>query len=108
MIVKPDSVNTVTQTNNWSVYIILAANNSLYTGITNNMSRRWRQHRQTVKGATGRGAKFFRGNRPFALCYQEPNHTRQTASRREYTIKQLSRNDKWNLILANYGPNKND
>ena len=113
MTVNIDTMNTVNRIHNWSVYIILAANNSLYTGITNNMSRRWRQHRQTVKGATGRGtkgrgAKFFRGNRPFALCYQEPNHTRQTASRREYTIKQLSRNDKWNLILANYGPNKND
>ena len=108
MIVTIDSVSTVTQTNNWSVYIILAANNSLYTGITNNMSRRWRQHRQTVKGTTARGAKFFRGNRPCALCYQEPNHTRQTASRREYIIKQLSHNDKWDLILANYGPNKND
>ena len=103
MIVNINSADTVTRTHNWSVYIILAANNSLYTGITNNMNRRWRQHRQTAKGA-----KFFRGNRPFALCYQEPNHTRQTASRREYTIKQLSRNDKWDLILSNYGPNKND
>jgi putative endonuclease len=84
---------------NWSVYIILSANNSLYTGITNDMNNRWRKHR------CAKGAKFFRGNRPLALCYQEPNHTRQTASQREYCIKQLSRADKWQLILANYGPN---
>ena len=85
-------------TTGWSVYIILAANHSLYTGITNNMVRRWRQHRNAT------GAKFFRGKKPLALCYQEPNHSRQPASRREYRIKQLSHANKWRLILANYGP----
>ena len=95
------NVEKTSATTDWSVYIITAANHSLYTGITNNMNRRWRQHQQAT------GAKFFRGNKPLTLCYQEPNHTRQTASQREYRIKQLSRASKWQLILANYGPNQN-
>ena len=98
------SVRIPDKVTDWSVYIILSANGSLYTGITNNMNRRWRQHRRT--DGHKKGAKFFRGNKPLVLCYQEPNHTRQTASQREYSIKQLSHANKWQLILANYGPNK--
>ena len=98
MNVESQNVGMSAPMADWSVYIIVAANCSLYTGITNNMKRRWRQHR----GA--KGAKFFRGNKPLALCYQESNHTRQTASQKEYRIKQLSHAAKWQLILANYGP----
>jgi len=93
-------VDASPQPANWSVYMILSANRNLYTGITNNMNKRWQKH------CRAKGAKFFRGNRPIALCYQEPDHTRQTAGRREYAIKQLSRAEKWRLIVAGYGPNK--
>ncbi|WP_257276131.1 MULTISPECIES: GIY-YIG nuclease family protein, partial [unclassified Endozoicomonas] len=35
---------------NWFVYIILASNNSLYTGITTNIERRWKEHSGEKKG----------------------------------------------------------
>lgn len=73
---------------------------ALYTGITNNMSARWHKH------AHNQGAKFFRGKHPIALCYQEPDHSRSSASQREYYIKQLSRSQKQQLILQAYGPFK--
>ena len=51
---------------NWQVYIIRCSDQSLYTGITNNVERRWRQH------ATRRGAKYFRGREPLEIVYLEP------------------------------------
>ncbi len=76
----------------WSVYIILCGDASLYTGITNNIDRRMTQH------ATGRGAKYFNGRAPGPLVYLETGHSRSSASRREAAIKKLRRADKAYLI----------
>lgn len=90
--------NQAHQDNSWCVYIIMRNDQQLYTGITNNMTARWKKH------SGKQGAKFFRGRYPIALCYQEPNHNRSTASKREYQIKQLSRSQKLQLIMQSYGP----
>lgn len=79
----------------WSVYIILASDNSLYTGITTNIARRWSQH----CGAAG-GAKFFRGRKPKQLVYLEEAHDRSSASRREAVIKKLTRKQKLVLLSS--------
>ena len=80
---------------NWQVYIILCTDNSLYTGITTDMVRRFRQH------AAAKGAKYFRGRRPDAVVYLEGGHSRSTASKREADIKKLLRADKLRLIASN-------
>ena len=80
---------------NWQVYIILCTDNSLYTGITTDLERRFRQH------ADSQGAKYFRGRRPGEVVYLECGHTRSTASRREAAIKKLLRADKLRLIASN-------
>jgi putative endonuclease len=80
---------------NWQVYIILCTDNSLYTGITTDMTRRFRQH------AAAQGAKYFRGRRPGEVVYLEGGHTRSTASKREAAIKRLLRADKLQLIASN-------
>ena len=72
----------------WLVYMIETEDGALYTGITIDMARRWRQH------ASGRGARYLRGRAPRALVYLEPGHDRSSASRREWAIKQLSREKK--------------
>lgn len=79
---------------NWSVYIILCSDNSLYTGITTEPDRRFRQH------ADGRGAKFFRARRPTEIVYLEQGHSRSTASRRERQIKDMTKQDKCILISS--------
>ena len=78
----------------WFVYIIMASNNALYTGITNNIERRWQQHTGQKVG----GAKFFNGRKPVALAYVEVGFDRSTASKREYAIKQLTRQEKEALL----------
>jgi putative endonuclease len=79
----------------WNVYIIQCSDNSLYTGITNDIARRFNQHANQQ-----RGAKYFRGRQPEALVYLEAGHTRQTASQREAAIKKLSRSAKLVLIAS--------
>jgi putative endonuclease len=76
----------------WQVYIILCTDNSLYTGITNDIERRLSQH------GGKRGAKYFRGRKPRKLVYLEAGHTRSSASRREADIKKLGRVEKLRLI----------
>ena len=70
---------------NWQVYIILGADNSLYTGITTDIDRRFRQH------AAGKGAKYFRGRQPLRVVYLETGFSRSSAASRETVIKAMSR-----------------
>jgi len=77
---------------NWQVYIILCSDESLYTGITTDMERRFRQH------AGGGGAKYFRGRQPVRVVYLEGNHSRSSAARREVEIKAMNRADKLLLV----------
>ena len=78
---------------NWSVYIIEANDQSLYTGITIDVERRFEEHASGPKGA-----KYFNGRTPIRVAYQETGHTRSSASRREIEIKKLSRGEKLCLI----------
>lgn len=87
---------------NWHLYIILCSDDSLYTGITTDMERRFRQH------AIGRGAKYFRGRRPERLLYLESGHTRSTAARREAEIKRMTRTGKHLLISSERNELKGD
>jgi putative endonuclease len=77
---------------NWQVYIILCSDNTLYTGISNDVDRRVLQH------ASQRGAKYFRARQPKRLVYLESGHSRSTASRREAAIKKMQRPAKERLI----------
>lgn len=80
-------------TAHWFVYIIRTAGGRLYTGITVDVARRWQEH------CFGKaGAKFFRSDRPEALCLVEGGLTRSTASQREAAIKKLSPSAKRQLI----------
>ncbi len=76
----------------WQVYMILCTDNTLYTGITTNVTRRWTQH------AEMRGAKYFRGRKPERIVYLESGHSRSTASQREAAIKRMGRSEKEGLL----------
>lgn len=80
---------------NWQVYMILCSDGSLYTGISTDTERRFRQHGE------GAGARYFRGRRPERIVYREDGHTRVSAAKREREIKGLSRAEK--LLLVSSG-----
>ncbi len=78
----------------WLVYIIEAADGTLYTGITTDIERRWQQH------VDGRGARYLRGRAPRAVVHVETGYDRSSAARREAAIKKLSRVQKLALIAG--------
>lgn len=92
---REDMVTALTSPYNWLVYIIQCTDQSLYTGITTDIQKRYRQHTAKL------GAKYFRGHNPQNLLYLELADNRSTASKREYAIKQLSRAQKITLIASN-------
>ena len=78
----------------WYVYIILCTDDTLYTGITTDINKRWSKHCQQ------KGAKYFRGREPKDFVYIETGHNRSTASKRESIIKKMKRVDKIQLTKS--------
>ena len=75
------------------VYILRCSDNTLYTGWTNDISRRLAAHNE------GRGAKYTRGRTPVTLAYLEEFATKEEAMSREAEIKKLPRTKK--VLLLN-------
>jgi len=80
----------------WVVYIIQTTSNKLYTGITNDLDKRFANH---SKGRSG--AKFFRLETPKKIVFQEVHSNRSEATKREIAIKKMSREQKLHLINSN-------
>ncbi len=80
----------------FTTYILNCKDNTLYTGATNNLVKRLKEHNQSKKGA-----KYTRVRRPVNLVYSEEYQTLKEARSREYAIKQLSRDEKLALISQN-------
>jgi len=78
----------------WCVYLLRCADGTLYTGITNDLPRRWEQHN------AGTAARYTRSRLPAELVYQETQATRSLALKRECAIKALTRQEKESLIQA--------
>ena len=75
----------------WVVYILKCADDSLYTGISNDVKARIAAHE------AGNGAKYTKGRGPFTMLYCEECEDRSHASKREWAIKKLNREEKLEL-----------
>ena len=76
----------------WFVYILRCGDETLYTGITNDIEKRFKAH------SSGKGAKYTRGRGPLNLVYRESCADHSAALKREAEIKKLSREEKEKLI----------
>lgn len=76
------------------IYILKCADGSLYTGSTNDVTKRLHVHNHT-KG----GARYTKARRPVGLVYQEEYTTKGEALTREAEIKSLSREEKLILLV---------
>lgn len=76
----------------WFVYIVRCADDSLYTGITNDLARRVEAH------STGKGARYTRSRGPVTLVWSRRKRDKPGALREEYALKQLTRAEKLALI----------
>lgn len=75
------------------LYILKCRDNSLYTGITNDLAKRLETHKK------GKGSKYVLSRLPFELVYTENFETKSEALKREIEIKSWSREAK----IKNFG-----
>ena len=78
----------------WYVYMLRCRDGSLYTGYTDDVSRRLAVHQ------SGKGAKYTRSRLPVELVYQEEFSDKSAALKREIAIKKLRKSQKEAMIQA--------
>jgi len=76
------------------VYILRTSSNTFYTGQTNNLDKRLKEH----KNKTSKSAKYMRSFKSFKLVYSETRSTLSQALKREVELKKLSHAQKEALI----------
>ena len=76
----------------WFFYILKCRDNSLYSGITNNIEHRIKEHN------SGTGAKYTHSRRPVALVYSEKLKNISEARKREAQVKNWPKIKKEQLV----------
>ena len=79
----------------WYLYILKCSNGNLYTGVTTDIARRLKEHKQ------GQGAVFTRSFRAEEICHTEEFLNKREAFSREAQIKRWTRKKKLALIAGN-------
>ncbi len=77
------------------VYILLCADGSFYTGSTNDIDKRLKEHNESKNGA-----HYTKIRRPVKLVYKEKFDSLGSARAREAEIKRMNKNDKEMLIKS--------
>ena len=74
------------------VYILECEDNTLYTGITTDVERRFKEHSE------GKGGAYTRAKKVKKILYTKKYKDRSSALKREHEIKSWSRKEKMALI----------
>ena len=72
----------------WWVYVLRCGDGSLYCGITNDLKRRVRQHRE------GTGARYTRGRGPLRIAHWWVLGSKPEALKAEHAFKKLGSEQK--------------
>ena len=79
---------------NWYLYLIRCRDNTIYTGISTDVDRRFAQH----QGSGNAGSRYLKGRGPLSLVFQEKLGSRSLALKVERRVKQMSKAKKEKLI----------
>jgi putative endonuclease len=74
--------------------MVECADNTLYTGITTNVERRFIEHQKS------KGGNYTRAHAVVRIVFTEKHPNRSSASKRESEIKSWSRSKKLEYVLA--------
>lgn len=74
------------------VYLLECEDKTIYTGITTDVKRRFKEHQE------GKGGHFTRARKVKKVLYTEEHTDRSSALKREAAIKKLSRKEKLKLV----------
>lgn len=72
----------------WFVYILLCSDGSFYTGSSNDLGKRFLEHKN------GKGGRYTRSHKPVRVIYSEEFRTKSEALKREAEIKSWNRDKK--------------
>jgi len=78
----------------WFLYLIRTAKNSLYTGITTDVERRFSEH----QAGGMKAAKSLKGKGPLLLQFYTQVGSHSSALKLEYRVKRLSKAKKEGII----------
>jgi putative endonuclease len=81
----------------WFVYVLECTGGKLYTGITNNLVRRFERH------ASGQGAIYTRLNPPIRFLACKAYFSKSEAAKVEYRLKRLPRSRKMEWVATHAG-----
>jgi len=81
----------------WFLYLIRCKDNSLYTGITTDVSRRFKEH----QGNDRKGSKFLRGKAPLKLVLKKKIGDKSLTSKVEASVKKMPKAKKELLVTGN-------
>jgi putative endonuclease len=84
----------ISKDSEWSLYIIKTRLNTLYTGISTDVDRRFKEH----SGASKRAARYLRGKGPLELVWHQAVGSKSNALVLECQVKKLNRRQKLSLI----------
>ncbi|MGE4350256.1 MAG: GIY-YIG nuclease family protein [Candidatus Berkiella sp.] len=84
----------MTKEKDWYLYIIQCKDNSLYTGISVDVQKRFREHVEQ----TPKCAKYLRGRQPLTLVFIALVGEKSQALKMENVVKKLSKRAKLKLI----------
>lgn len=80
----------------WFVYVLLCEDQSLYTGITNDLDKRFLEHK------SGKGGGYTRSHQPMKMVYSEEVSSKSEALKREFEIKSWSRSKKIQMLRLQF------
>lgn len=78
----------------WYVYILLCEDGSLYTGVSNNLKKRFLDHKN------GKGGHYTRSHKPIKIVYSKKSSSKSEALKREIEIKSWSREKKIKNLVS--------
>ena len=87
----------VFKTNIWHLYLIRTRTGQLYTGITKNIQKRFKEHQEGGPQA----AKYLKGKKPLKLVFYKKIGSLSQALKAEAKIKKWPKEKKESLIKNN-------
>ena len=84
----------VFRANMWHVYLIRTKMGHLYTGVTKDVQRRFKEHQKEG----GKGAKYLKGKKPLKLVFHKKIGSRSQALKTEAQIKKWPKKKKEALV----------
>ena len=70
----------------WHLYILRCKDGTLYTGITNDLTRRFEEHQSN----SPKCAKYLRGRQPLTMIYHTDFKNKSLALKAELKVKKLT------------------